>query len=667
MTTTIARETIPEWALPSRILDPKTLPEADWAVALAAGDEALAASRYVAWLRGCETFMDLDMGYIHVAERFTGNDFGRHGGHSYDPEQVIRKHYVGVYGIEHTFTGEIDWMVDPTADWGDKQTHEWQVQFNRHYQWVPLARAWQATGKAEYARHWEYELLSWVGSQCPAPPRKDMRLPGTWRTIDAGIRGGWTWPLALEIFRRSAEVSDRALWLAVAAYREHGHYLFYSPTGCNFKAMENLALIHAGLLLPGLRDASVYASTALDRTMAELERQFFDDGLQVELAPSYGILSAACSYVALMLARAKGLAGPRETRIPPRVWQRLVDVMAVYGRVAMPDGSIPSLHDDNSMNAAAIYREARLVPMAGAVLPAELPWQQTDTTTHMEWGGYGILRREGRWAMLDGGPWGAAHQHADAMQVLTWSDGGPWLTDSGKPLYDSSPLTRHIRGAAAHNVVLLGGRPHLPVPQEAHIDRAYPMAVLQDGTLSLSAARRWAKTDAGALFSHERLLLDIAGVGWLVVDRLRTAADAAAGWEWLWHFDREVTLAVADGQAVATRTDGAARHIRVSASTGLALASVGGQEEPLRGWMIWGTGREPTPMPVLQARGGEGQAEIRCATLFAAEAVDLTWLAADSLSVGGATYHLHGDDEYTALEHPGGRLVIPAHTRSAEV
>ena len=609
-------ECLSGWAAACGILNPDAAPDAPWAEALLAGDDLAARTHFVADVRHQPFLPALEHTYVHLAERWAGFEFGRHDGHCYDPDEVVKQHYVGVYGIEHTFENEIDWLFDPTRAWGDRQTWEWQVQFNRHYHWVPLARAWERTGDDKYAKAFERELLSWVTSQCPAPPRRDMRLPGTWRTIDVGIRAGWTWPLAFEIFRKSEAVGDTTLWLMIAAMREHGRYLLLSPTANNFKTMENLGLAHVGMLLPALLDADCYASTAIDRTVAEMQRQFYPDGCQGELAASYGRLSMLCSFCALKLADNTGHnaspANPRMrgTEIHPHQWAHLREMGNVYARIAAPDGRVPGMHDCDGFSVERMFADLASLPGPEAGLQSP-PWRAGDDFTLIPWGGYGILRREGRWSMLDAGPWGAGHQHSDALQVITWGEGDFWCIDPGKPAYNQSPETKLIRSSEGHNVVLMDGLRHLPEPVVVRAREPMPMAVAQGKCMSAVAAARVATG-----FRHERLLMDIAGLGWLVVDRLEALDRSPHFWEWLWHFPAGATVSIADGAVFARRKDGAKLHAIVAASETIDLTTVCGGKNPLRGWAVTRGEAEAHPIPVLVARCRETAAPVYCASLF---------------------------------------------------
>lgn len=610
------------WAAPSRILNPDSAPDAAWSRALRAGDHAAAIQAFVAGIRKNLFLPDIQQAYIPQAERWSGIDFGRHGGHDYDPDEVVRQRYVGVYGIEHTFDGEIDWLYDPTASWGEHRTREWQVQFNRHYHWIPLARAWQRTGSGKYARAFEKELISWVTSQCPAPPRKDMRCPGVWRTIEVGIRAGWTWPLVLEIMRHpEAGIRDETIWLMIAALREHGRYLLMSPTGGNFKTMETNGLAHAGMLLPDLFDSEVYAATAIDRAIAEMHRQFYPDGCQDELASSYGRLSMGNIVCALKLAQNTGWSEGRGTGIPFGTWERLRAMGEVYARIATPDGRVPGLHDCDGIEVRNLFTDMASLP-SSRTDDGEPPWETRDAVHHIPWGGYAVLRNQGRWSLLDAGPWGTGHQHSDALQALTWADGDFWCIDPGKPAYNQSPETQLIRSAEGHNVVLMDGRRHLPDPVVNRTPAPMPMAVAQADGIGVAAADRLTRfpeaPETG--FRHERVLMDLPDLGWMVIDRLEALDSQAHAWEWLWHFPVGATVTPDGNRAMVKRQDGARLHIAVSATTALRMGCVCGAKKPWRGWATAPGAAEAHPIPVLAAASMPAPMPVVCATLFAIQA-----------------------------------------------
>ena len=429
-----------------------------------------------------------------------------------------------------------------------------------------------------------------------------------------GIRMGWTWPHAFETFRRSPHVRDESLWRMVCLFREHGIGLLETPTGANFKSMEANGLAHVGFMFPELHLSRAFASTGLDRTVAEIDRQFLPDGSQIELAPAYSCVSISNSLSALKVAefhfRRHGT--PRGWEITPRVWDQFGQTVAALARMAAPDGTTPNTHDSEHVQVEGIYRS-----FGKHVDPSRFagkPWQ-ADADDLLPYAGYAILRREGRYALLDAGPYGAGHQHCDGLQVLAWADGDWLCVDPGKPLYDRSPMTQHIRSAAGHNVVLMDSQPRWPDPILLRPTEPMPVTVRPH---HVAATRRFGNRPENptAGFEQTRHLVDLAGVGWLVVDRLVPDDEAPHAWELLWHLNG-TDLAV-EGDAAALARDGRPDvRLRVVSDRPLTLHNATGQETPeIRGW--WAAeAAEPRPLPTLQALARPAPGAVWLATLIA--------------------------------------------------
>lgn len=587
---------------PTTVLDPTAAPDSAWAEALEAGQDDRAVKLFVQRLREGPDRYDRSLSIPAMYERWLGRRIGHYGGHSLDADEVVDLHYEGVYGIAHTFKGAVDWHHDASAKLGDRQTHEWLWQLNRHYQWLSLADAYEKTGDPKYAEAWERELRSWI-RQCPRPNGSGNEAGSAWRTIEAGIRAGWTWPYAFQTFRRSEHVSDEALWLFVCAMREHGIHLRDHPTGRNWLTMECDGLAHAGLMFPELKGARDFAAAAVRRAARETEKQFYPDGLQTELAPSYGVVAISNLYAVANLAKQKGytLEGPDGENVVAPMFDRLVTATESLARLADPNGQLIPLHDSPPRDVAGMYDDIVLDARPNA--PSK-PWTRMKPDL-LPWGGHAILRRnDGRYALLDAGPYGTGHQHADALQVLLFAE-GQWLAiDPGKPTYDGAATSHHLRSAQAHNVVLMDRHRHGPKPVIRKAKGPLPIAFHTDGPVHAAAAKRTqAQRGKSGSFEHERLLLDLPSIGWLVVDRLTPRDEQAHRWEWLWQLpvDSEVEQGESSGRILGRGPGGVTLSAEARSTAEVAWEHAEGQREPrMRGWQSVGPSNTPTPAPVLQ-------------------------------------------------------------------
>jgi hypothetical protein len=484
---------------------------------------------------------------------------------------------------------------------------------------VGLADAYEETGDPTYARAFEEELRGWL-EQCPRPEDSGNYHPSAWRTIEAGIRTGWVWPYAFETFRRSGALSDEALWLWVCSFRDHGHHLLRHVMTQNWKTMEANGLTHVGAMFPELDGARTFLSTGVDRTVAELERQFYPDGLQTELAPGYAGVSIGNTYSALEVARLRGTGRDRrpalDVTVPARSYERFATIGEGYARLAAPDGECPPLHDSGTADAGPFFEA-----FCGGTPPYE-----RDVSGRLPWGGYGVLRSEGRYAMLDAGPYGTGHQHQDTLQVVGHA-GGEWLlVDPGSPQYTDAEETRHIRSAAGHNLVLLDGHRHRVRPAVRTAEEPLPAALAEDGPLVATVARRSFETVTdtgndngngdgdGTLFDHERLLCDAAGVGWLAFDRLVARDGDAHGFEWLWQSPGGWTV---DG-AGATADDGAGPALRVEprSTREWTATTAAASTDPYRGWQPVGEDDDPGPLPTLRVETAPTADPVETVTLL---------------------------------------------------
>lgn len=114
--------------------------------------------------------------------------------------------------------------------------------------------------------------------------------------------------------------------------------------------------------------------------------------------------------------------------------------------------------------------------------------------------------------MLDVGPYGAGHQHQDTLQIVGYTEDAWLLVDPGSPPYTDSPVTEHLRSAAAHNVALLDGERHKVRPEVLIADDPPPVSLVTGTTFDATAAARSFETvDSGVTFDYERVLCDVAG------------------------------------------------------------------------------------------------------------------------------------------------------------
>jgi hypothetical protein len=572
---------------PAVILDPAADPESDWARHLRAGDAAAARDSLVRLLREGPSRIDLEQSIPAIRIRWFGTPINHLGGDGFDADDVVNLRYSGTYGIVHQFEGEIDWHYDGSHG----STPEWTWQMNRHLHWINLADAYRESANAKYAVAWEKELRSWI-EQCPRPDDAGRQRGSAWRTLDTGIRAGSTWPYAFEIFRRSPHVTDEAIWLLFAAQRENALHLQRFPAGGNWVIMETNGLGHAGLMFPELKDASLFTATAVERAQREISAQFFPDGTHQEFAPHYAAAGCIANFYAL--AR---LADRNEAPLPGDFWDSLRRLVLALARIADPEGIAPGLHNSLPIDINHLFADVVASHAREEVSP---PWTQpvSDFLPH---GGYAVFRRPGSYGMFNAGPRGTAHFHDDDLQFISYVHGRHFAVDPGSPRYTNEPLSRHLRTSAAHNVVLLNGALHEPAVKISRPHSPMPFSFHGEGPVQAGAAKRTLlQTTSGAEFQHERLVLDIEGLGWVIFDRLTPPDGEKHSWEWIWQMPVDEADASANS-AVASYDNGPGmRIVSTSNVPGSYTVTRGEQEEEPRGWMNRRGATEYLPIPAFR-------------------------------------------------------------------
>lgn len=116
---------------------------------------------------------------------------------------------------------------------------EFMFALNRHSAWASFLDAWQATGNPVYARAFDARVADWVAHNLPGPARREDANT-TWRTLEAGIRAGGSWPTSFFGFQAAAGLRASTRCSMVAALGEHGRYLheFGDAGNSNWRSMQ---------------------------------------------------------------------------------------------------------------------------------------------------------------------------------------------------------------------------------------------------------------------------------------------------------------------------------------------------------------------------------------------------------------------------------------------
>lgn len=531
-------------------------------------------------------------------------------------ERIVSGERISV-GVPHRFGADVDWHTNPTPEGYE----EWTWQLNRHREWVVLAEQYRRTGDARFARRIVSDLRGWR-AQAPVPDDAPGDTTHSWRTIEAGIRAGATWPRALHVLLAGDVLDDETLVMWTRSYWEHGWRLRERHRTGNWLTMEMSGLVHVGILFPFFKQASEWTEYVLRTLVRELGVQVYPDGFQYELSThthqillrEYARVDAVCRLYAVP--------------VPDAFHDGLERVYAVNVTMRMPDGRLPNLnnggwHDVSELMAPSVERYPHRTDFRWAATQGDAGTPPDATSLRLPYAGYAVFRSDWSdqavWAVFDGGPFGFRHHHEDKLNFLLHAHGRLLLTEAGKYRFDGSPMYRYTLASKGHNTVLVDGwgqnRKRRFVQAHVDVQRPAPLHWHVDTNVEAADAvyDEGYGPEADASVTHSRrvfFLRQWPGLPpcFVVVDRLRALDGREHAYEAQWHVAAEAVHVEA---SVASTRDSGNANLFLAASGPEPLRVVSGETEPeWRGWRVPDRGAAvPTACPTVVAswRGGDSR------------------------------------------------------------
>ena len=368
----------------------------------------------------------------------------------------ILAHQIMSCGTLHDFGRDnpIDWMCNPTYN----QYKEWTWQLNRHHEWKVLAHRYRETGDLRYAACAAGLFRSWVKQAAYPGPCSGYQTT-CWRTIECGIRMNCTWPYVFMALANTEPFTDEVIVTWCKSVWQHGDRLSRDYTSHNWLIMEMNGLAYIGLMFPQLKQADRWYRQALRQLTDSLAQQIYPDGFQYELTTNYHMV-VLINYLRLW----EILAAFGKT-MPEEMFRRLDLACSLLVKIMMPDGRTPDLNDGNKLNVAALCRRLRrMLPDSHSIrwlLDGASEYAPDYTDIALNWSGMAVMRSgwgpDAVWALMDAGPFGAAHQHEDKLNLLFYAGGRLLLTEGGNYAYDTSEMRKYVLSTRSHNTVRVDG------------------------------------------------------------------------------------------------------------------------------------------------------------------------------------------------------------------
>lgn len=399
--------------------------------------------------------------FLRKRAPFSASELRAEGSYSRESADNCVKGRAREVNIDWDFGDEVDFLFDPTELKGPRN-HEWLWQFNRHGQWIHMAKAYADTKDEKYARTFEKQLLKWIAeTDIPA----NHNGPGSaWRTIECGIRLLGSWQIAFDGFRHSPSVSDAALLLMVSSMHRQTIHLLKNPTRANWLMMESNGVYTFSSLFPEFSDSSENRAIAASRIMEEVRSQILPDGMHNELSPDYQsvVFGCACNFYSLALS----LGTAHE--IPEEFVDLIRSTVNAAVLLSTPAFTQPRTNDTYTIPTRVYTDRAQILlgakpeylfvntnrkegaPPAGNTASAYLPYA-----------GFAAMRsdwtEDALYLCFDVGSLGMAHCHQDMLNINLFKGRQELIYDDGGGQYEISAARTYGISAYGHNTVLVDG------------------------------------------------------------------------------------------------------------------------------------------------------------------------------------------------------------------
>lgn len=495
----------------------------------------------------------------------------------------------------------VNWRANPNG------YLEWMHAFNRTGHFLVLLGAYQKTGDPKYARKLDEQFAGWIAAN-PEPIAHNGGGDPAWETLSTACRIYGSWLECFFSLLADPNFSDVTRLKILKSLHGHAeHLLKYKGYANNWLIVESRAMAVIGMLFPEFKRAEVWVAEGLGRLETELTRQIFPDGADWEFAPGYHMMAARGFLDVYEIAKLNGRA------LPAAFEDRLPKAFDYIAGMARPDGSLPAVNDHTDWRSSNgrdfLALGARLYGRPELLASPEGPY--AGRSRSFPDAGFQVLasgtRPEARWMLFDAGPFGASHQHEDALNIELFAMGVPFLVDPGISSYLNDAWTAYYRTTQAHSTVLVNGAGQNRVAVARHhaceSARGKHRACFGPVFDFARAEYRDGYKDQPAGIVHTRTILFIRGAYWIVFDEV--TGDGAERIDALFHFaPMRVEVEHKARRVLTRRLRGANLEIvPLEPRQGLKLDLKCGDIDPVQGWVSQSAADLPAPVAAFSVRG----------------------------------------------------------------
>ncbi len=490
------------------------------------------------------------------------------------------------------------WDADPM------NLAQWTIAWNRHGHWNSLARAYDASGEEKYAQEFAFELSEWL-QQIPLFLNQSVSFllgteyePGRLsHFLDAGIRLSGSWWESFEVFRRSKAVTPEIMLKFFDGVIQQAEYLA-DERACdiygNWGAAAAAGLLTAAVMLPECSLARHWKAVAIERIRRILDAQFYPDGAQIELTPTYQCGAVEHIVSALELAEVNGVV---VEGIDRKRFEQIFDYML---KIATPNRTAPAFNDSPWKPLQQIFRTAhRLFPKRRDFLwfasDGQEGQQPEEKSIFLPYAGYAIMRTgysdADYYTAFDVGPFGFSHQHEDKLNFVISFGKTVLLSEAGVYNYDYSPRHLYALSSRAHNVILVDGLPQRRADKKETYMASNPLDAgwISNDEFDYARGRYsdgYSNGEIEVSVTHEReIQFYKKEPRWSITDTLVPEDETEHSYEVLFHFDADTLCYHPKQNSIIAERNGKRMIIKPSCGFQGSVRIITGQMEPeVQGW-----------------------------------------------------------------------------------
>ena len=503
-----------------------------------------------------------------------------------------------------------DWKAD-SMDYS-----QWTIAWNRHLHWSSLARAYEKKRDECYTQEFSFELAQWL-KEIPIFIDKGVSFiigtayePGRLsHFLDAGLRLIEPWWESFEAFRKSKSITADTIVKFFDGVISQADYLADSRAGDtfgNWGAAATAGLLVAAVMLPEHKNAAKWKKIAVRRIQKIIDVQFYPDGAQIELTPTYQCGAVEHIVSAIKIAKANGA----ELDIDIEKFEKVFEYLL---KIATPNRTAPAFNDSPWKPLAQVFKTAYslfdkrddFLWFADDGRSGNIP---SEKSLFLPYAGYAIMRtgytENDVYTAFDVGPFGFSHQHEDKLNFVIVYGNTILLTEGGVYNYDYSPHHLYALSSMAHNVIMVDGMPqhrvgkketyttNVPIDADwiSNSDFDYAKGAYSDG---FSDGNNCVNVIHGREIKFEKRLLR-----WRVCDTLIPEDDKVHSYKALFHFDADEIIYYASENKIIAKHDRRVITLSTNEKIQFGVEIINGATKPqVQGWARIDTG-EVLPRPV---------------------------------------------------------------------